>query len=124
MRTEIDPTLTELSQDLSKDEVCIHYIDSSGERKQVWVGRAFGDGQVTLTLEASVISCGICVEIELGEPDEDGEWHWTTSRIPLGDVYDVQVGCFGDDPGSSEPQPFARWLRSKTGRLVRTNLDL
>ncbi len=123
MRTEIDPTLTVLSQDLSQDEVMIHYLYGRGERGQVCVGRVFGDCQATLVLTASTVSCEICVQVEQGTL-VDGKWHWTTSHVPLEDVYDVQVSSFGDNLDYLEPKPFARWLRSKTGRLVRTNLDV
>ena len=129
MRTEIDPTLTQLSSDLSQDMVTIHYRDGS-EGRSVTVGSSTGD-TAELVFGASSNTAEVFLEIReqeylCGPGEEDGDWFTTSRRIQLVDVYDVEVDSYGNEPPYfSQPfLPFARWLRSKTGKLVRLDLNL
>ena len=123
MRTEIDPTLTQLSSDLSQDLVTIHYWETTWKRGEIMVGSAYDGGCAHLVLTTSGDLAEIFVEVRNEEYDDFGESHTRTARIPIVDVFDVVVDSFGDDRDYSEPPAsYARWLRSRTGEFRRLNL--
>lgn len=127
MRTEIDPTLTTLNRDLSKDWVAIHFWKQKNGKGKVCVGGACDGSRARLLLKIDADSPRILIEIERDEYDDhDPEWIGTiTEHIPLEDVFDIEVYSVEDDPSICVPpfQPYARWLRNRSGQWRRLDLS-